>query len=85
MKYRSIRIYIPTVTFASVRALFWYTPTTNNTDGLDLLGNEWTPIQNVESICISLQSMLTGNTTDGKLAIFEFLLALGAIPGGPTA
>ena len=30
---------------------------------LDLLGAQgWSPVQNVESICMSLQSMLTGNT-----------------------
>ncbi|KAI9679971.1 MAG: hypothetical protein M1817_004986 [Caeruleum heppii] len=29
---------------------------------LDLLGNQgWSPVQNVESICMSIQSMLTGN------------------------
>lgn len=28
---------------------------------LDLLGTGWSPVQNVESICVSLQSMLTGN------------------------
>jgi len=30
---------------------------------LDLLGRSgWSPVQNVESVCVSLQSMLTGNT-----------------------
>lgn len=30
---------------------------------LDLLGAQgWSPVQNVESVCMSLQSMLTGNT-----------------------
>jgi ubiquitin-conjugating enzyme E2 W len=30
---------------------------------LDLLGPQgWSPVQNVESICMSIQSMLTGNT-----------------------
>ena len=30
---------------------------------LDLLGaSGWSPVQNVESVCMSLQSMLTGNT-----------------------
>ncbi|KAI9857514.1 MAG: hypothetical protein M1824_004774 [Vezdaea acicularis] len=30
---------------------------------LDLLGAQgWSPVQNVESICMSIQSMLTGNT-----------------------
>ena len=29
---------------------------------LDLLGSQgWSPVQNVESVCMSLQSMLTGN------------------------
>ena len=30
---------------------------------LDLLGAEgWTPVHNVQSVCISIQSMLAGNT-----------------------
>ena len=30
---------------------------------LDLLGNAgWSPVQSVESVCVSIQSMLTGNT-----------------------
>ena len=30
---------------------------------LDLLGSQgWSPVQNVESVCMSIQSMLTGNT-----------------------
>ncbi|KAI4097998.1 MAG: hypothetical protein L6R37_006747 [Teloschistes peruensis] len=30
---------------------------------LDLLGAQgWSPVQNVESVCMSIQSMLTGNT-----------------------
>lgn len=30
---------------------------------LDLLGTQgWSPVQNVESVCMSIQSMLTGNT-----------------------
>ncbi|KUJ22292.1 putative ubiquitin-conjugating enzyme E2 W [Mollisia scopiformis] len=34
---------------------------------LDLLGSQgWTPIQNVESICMSLQSMLTGNSKNER-------------------
>lgn len=28
---------------------------------LDLLGSGWSPVHNVESICVSLQSMLSGN------------------------
>jgi len=34
---------------------------------LDLLGQQgWSPVQNVESICMSLQSMLTGNTQNER-------------------
>jgi ubiquitin-conjugating enzyme E2 W len=33
---------------------------------LDLLGSGWSPVQNVESVCMSLQSMLTGNTKDER-------------------
>ncbi|CAG8976555.1 hypothetical protein HYALB_00010197 [Hymenoscyphus albidus] len=34
---------------------------------LDLLGQQgWSPVQNVESICMSLQSMLTGNTKNER-------------------
>ncbi|KAI9893098.1 MAG: hypothetical protein M1814_000645 [Vezdaea aestivalis] len=34
---------------------------------LDLLGSQgWSPVQNVESICMSLQSMLTGNTKNER-------------------
>ncbi|QSZ33914.1 hypothetical protein DSL72_005488 [Monilinia vaccinii-corymbosi] len=34
---------------------------------LDLLGRQgWSPVQNVESICMSIQSMLTGNTRDER-------------------
>jgi len=34
---------------------------------LDLLGTQgWSPVQNVESICMSLQSMLTGNTKNER-------------------
>lgn len=34
---------------------------------LDLLsnGNGWSPVQSVESVCMSIQSMLTGNTKNG--------------------
>jgi ubiquitin-conjugating enzyme E2 W len=36
---------------------------------LDLLGSSgWSPVQNVESICMSLQSMLTANTRDERPA-----------------
>lgn len=34
---------------------------------LDLLGNQgWSPVQNVESVCMSIQSMLTGNTKNER-------------------
>jgi len=34
---------------------------------LDLLGSSgWSPVQTVESICMSLQSMLTANTRDER-------------------
>ncbi|MCJ1375781.1 hypothetical protein MMC20_007018 [Loxospora ochrophaea] len=34
---------------------------------LDLLGAQgWSPVQNVESVCMSLQSMLTGNSKDER-------------------
>ena len=34
---------------------------------LDLLGAQgWSPVQNVESICMSIQSMLTGNTKNER-------------------
>lgn len=34
---------------------------------LDLLGSQgWSPVHNVESVCISLQSMLTGNTKNER-------------------
>ena len=34
---------------------------------LDLLGPQgWSPVQNVQSICMSLQSMLTGNTKNER-------------------
>ncbi|KAL2263241.1 hypothetical protein VTK26DRAFT_7660 [Humicola hyalothermophila] len=34
---------------------------------LDLLGQQgWSPVQNVESICMSLQSMLTGNSKNER-------------------
>jgi len=36
---------------------------TNGFICLDLLGSSgWSPVQNVESVCVSIQSMLTGNT-----------------------
>ena len=34
---------------------------------LDLLGSQgWSPVHNVESICMSIQSMLTGNTKNER-------------------
>ena len=34
---------------------------------LDLLGSQgWSPVQNVESVCIGIQSMLTGNTKNER-------------------
>ena len=34
---------------------------------LDLLDRQgWSPVQNVESVCVSLQSMLTGNTRNER-------------------
>ncbi|KAK0670368.1 putative ubiquitin-conjugating enzyme [Cercophora samala] len=34
---------------------------------LDLLGQQgWSPVQNVESVCMSLQSMLTGNSRNER-------------------
>ncbi|KAI9812411.1 MAG: hypothetical protein M1827_004642 [Pycnora praestabilis] len=34
---------------------------------LDLLGAQgWSPVQNVESVCMSLQSMLTGNSKNER-------------------
>ena len=34
---------------------------------LDLLGSQgWSPVQNVESVCMSIQSMLTGNTKNER-------------------
>ncbi|KAK6330220.1 hypothetical protein TWF730_004717 [Orbilia blumenaviensis] len=33
---------------------------------LDLLGTNWSPVQNVESVCMSIQSMLTSNTKNER-------------------
>lgn len=34
---------------------------------LDLLGSAgWSPVQNVESVCMSIQSMLTGNSKNER-------------------
>ena len=40
---------------------------TNGIICLDLLDKAgWSPVQNVESVCMSLQSMLTGNTKNER-------------------
>lgn len=40
---------------------------TNGIICLDLLGDQgWSPVQNVESVCMSIQSMLTGNTKNER-------------------
>jgi len=40
---------------------------TNGIICLDLLGAEgWSPVCNVEAVCLSLQSMLTGNTRNER-------------------
>lgn len=44
---------------------------------LDLLDSQgWSPVHNVESICISIQSMLAGNTK-AERECFPFLVLLG--------
>lgn len=51
---------------------------------LDLLssGNGWSPVQSVESVCMSIQSMLTGNTKNGTppLSSPSFFLFLSSSP-----
>lgn len=32
---------------------------------LNILGDGWSPVQTVESVCLSIQSMLAGNTLNG--------------------
>jgi ubiquitin-conjugating enzyme E2 W len=40
---------------------------TNGFICLDLLGRQgWSPVQNVQSVCMSIQSMLTGNTKNER-------------------
>ena len=40
---------------------------TNGIICLDLLGQQgWSPVQNVQSVCMSIQSMLTGNTKNER-------------------
>lgn len=34
---------------------------------LDILGDGWTPVQNIQSVAISIHSMLVSNTRNGKL------------------
>ncbi|KAH0608900.1 uncharacterized protein H6S33_001128 [Morchella sextelata] len=50
---------------------------------LDLLssGNGWSPVQSVESVCMSIQSMLTGNTKNERPHGDEqFVLGAGRSP-----
>ncbi|KAL0635261.1 hypothetical protein Q9L58_005827 [Maublancomyces gigas] len=50
---------------------------------LDLLsnGNGWSPVQSVESVCMSIQSMLTGNTKNERPeGDAQFVLAAGRSP-----
>jgi len=50
---------------------------------LDLLssGNGWSPVQSVESVCMSIQSMLTGNTKNERPEGDEnFVLRAGRSP-----
>lgn len=43
---------------------------------LDLLGQQgWSPVQNVESVCMSLQSMLTGNVKNERPEGDEYFVA----------
>ncbi|KIN04814.1 hypothetical protein OIDMADRAFT_115496 [Oidiodendron maius Zn] len=43
---------------------------------LDLLGQQgWSPVQNVESVCMSLQSMLTGNIKNERPEGDEYFVA----------
>jgi ubiquitin-conjugating enzyme E2 W len=50
---------------------------------LDLLGTAgWSPVQSVESVCMSIQSMLTGNTKNERpQGDAEFVRSMGG-PGG---
>ena len=41
---------------------------------LNILGDGWTPAQSIRSIALSIQSMLQGNTKNGKLVQFNSLL-----------
>ena len=50
---------------------------------LDLLssGNGWSPVQSVESVCMSIQSMLTGNSKNERPEGDEnFVLSAGRSP-----
>jgi ubiquitin-conjugating enzyme E2 W len=49
---------------------------------LDLLGTGWSPVQSVESVCMSIQSMLTGNTKNERpQGDAEFVRSMGGFGG----
>jgi len=49
---------------------------------LDLLGTGWSPVQSVESVCMSIQSMLTGNTKNERpQGDAEFVRSMGGAGG----
>lgn len=49
---------------------------------LDLLGSAgWSPVQSVESVCMSLQSMLTGNTKNERPPGDEEFVRTNAVTG----
>lgn len=53
---------------------------------LDLLSssNGWSPVQSVESVCMSIQSMLTGNTKNGISPSLSLLKLLSRLNFNPT-